>query len=194
MLKQIYMPILATLGGAALIALLIFGVLALGSNRTLDQALAAGHPPLAPAAARRLPFLDEPRTTTLEHYRGRVVLLNFWASWCPPCQQEAPLIALAQHELSRYGATVLGISYKDTRADANAFMREHRLDIPDVRDVNGSFAEAYGTAALPESFLIDPSGRIVAISRGEINSAFVQEAVALARQAGHVTRAQASAR
>ena len=187
------MPILATLGGVALIALLIFGVLALGSNRTLDEALAAGHPPLAPAASQRLPFLNESGATALARYRGHVVLLNFWASWCPPCQQEAPLIAEAQRELSPYGATVLGVSYKDTRADASAFMREHHLDFPDVRDVTGSFAEAYGTAALPESFLIDPSGRIVSISRGEINAAFVQEAVALARQAASGGRTQAGA-
>jgi cytochrome c biogenesis protein CcmG/thiol:disulfide interchange protein DsbE len=194
MLKRLYMPILATLGGAALIALLIFGVLALGSNRTLDEALAAGHPPLAPAADRQLPYLDEAATTSLARFRGHVVLLNFWASWCVPCQQEAPLLAQAQRELARYGGTVLGVSYKDTRSDATSFMREHHLDFPDLRDRNGSFAEAYGTAALPESFLIDPAGRIVAISRGEIESAFVAHAVALARRAAEATHPRGSAR
>jgi len=182
--RTAYIPVLATLCGAALIALLVFGVLALGSNRTLDGELAAGHPPPAPDATVLLPRL-EGGVGSLAQYRGRYVLLNFWASWCPPCQQEAPLIGRAQAELSRYGGTVLGVSYKDTRGEALAFLARYRLRFPNLRDRTGSFAEAFGTQALPESFLIDPAGRIVEISRGEIDQAFLERAVADAREGGN---------
>ncbi|MDE3070281.1 MAG: TlpA family protein disulfide reductase [Acidobacteriota bacterium] len=181
MLRRIYMPLTAALAGAALVALLVFGVLALGSNRTLDEAVAAGRRPLAPAYTRAIPVLNGSGRASLAGYRGHVVLLNFWASWCPPCQQEAPLIESAQRQLERHGATVLGVSYKDAAADAESFMRRNGLTFPDLRDVAGEYAEAFGTAALPESFLLDRTGRIVALSRGEIEAGFVHRAVALAQ-------------
>jgi cytochrome c biogenesis protein CcmG/thiol:disulfide interchange protein DsbE len=179
-LRRSYLPLVATGCGAALIALLVFGVLALGKNRTLDSELAAGRPPLAPDATLLLPRL-EGGYGSLAEYRGRYVLLNFWASWCPPCEQEAPLIAKAQAELSRYGGTVLGVSYKDSRSEALAFLKAHHLTFPNLRDRTGAFAEAFGTEALPESFLIDPAGRIVEISRGEIDPQFLEKAASYLR-------------
>jgi cytochrome c biogenesis protein CcmG, thiol:disulfide interchange protein DsbE len=174
------MPLLACLGGAALIALLAFGVFAIGSNRTLDQALADGEHPPAPEYARELPTLSGHGHQSLADYRGHVVLLNFWASWCPPCHNEAPLVETAQRELERHGGTVLGVSTQDTAGDSRGFIAEYRLTYPDLRDVTGSFVHAYGTTALPESFIIDPEGRIRGISRGEIDRAFVAQAVSLA--------------
>jgi len=179
--RRTYLPLLALACGFALIALLVAGVLALGNNRTLDSELAAGHPPLAPDANLKLPLLGG-GSADLAQFRGRVVLLNFWASWCPPCQQEAPLIARAQRELSGYGGTVLGVSYKDTVSEAFAFLRAHHLSYPNLRDRTGTFAEAFGTEALPESFVIDKQGRIEAISRGEVDPAFIAKAVAVARE------------
>lgn len=177
------MPMIAALAGAALVGLLVFGVLALGSNRTLDQAVAAGRYPLAPNYTESLPDLSGSGQGSLASYRGKVVLLNVWASWCQPCQQEAPLLESAQHQLEAHGATVLGVSDKDAADDSASFMRRYHLTYPDLRDVNGEFSESFGTAALPESFLIDTHGRIVAISRGEIEADFVQHAVAVAE--GH---------
>jgi len=179
-LRRVYMPLLACLGGAALVALLIFGVLALGSNRTLDQALADGQHPRAPEYTRLLPVLSGGGYGSLSQYRGHVVLLNFWASWCPPCRNEAPLVETAQRELERHGGTVLSVSTQDTASDSLAFRQQYHLTYPDLRDVTGSFVHAYGTAALPESFIIDPQGHIRAISRGEIDKAFVSQAVLLA--------------
>jgi cytochrome c biogenesis protein CcmG, thiol:disulfide interchange protein DsbE len=180
--QRFYVPFIAVLGGAALVALLVFGVLALGANHTLDQALREGKHPQAPEYTRSLPTLSG-GTGSLAQYRGRVVLLNFWASWCPPCHHEAPLVENAQRGLERDGDTVLGVSSQDTAADSQSFMRQHHLTFPDLRDVSGEFAHAYGTAALPESFLLDPRGRIVAIARGEMDNAFVEKALALARNA-----------
>jgi cytochrome c biogenesis protein CcmG, thiol:disulfide interchange protein DsbE len=107
-------------------------------------------------------------------------VLNFWASWCEPCQVEAPLLQRYQASLLRHGATVLGVTYLDNSRDAQSFVRRYHLAYPNLRDNVGTFAHAYGTNQLPESFLLDRSGHIVALSRGEIGAGFLRRAVALA--------------
>jgi cytochrome c biogenesis protein CcmG/thiol:disulfide interchange protein DsbE len=172
---------LAALCGAGLIALLVYGVSALSPSRTLDNALANGQRPPAPAARVALPVLGGGGLQTLAARRGEVVVLNFWASWCPPCEEEAPLLERAQAMLGRSHATVLGVAYKDTTPDSQAFVRRYRLTYPNLRDSSGAFAHAYGTDKLPETFIIDRSGRVAAISRGEVDKAFLARAVALAQ-------------
>jgi len=110
------------------------------------------------------------------------VVLNFWASWCQPCQVEAPLLEHAQTELQRHGGTVLGVTYLDASPDSQSFVKQYRLTYPNLRDTNGTFAHSYGTDQLPESFVIDRYGHIVAISRGEIDRTFLERAVALAQK------------
>ena len=173
-------PILATLAGAALIGLLIYGVSTQSASRTLDELVAQGHHPAAPDAERMLPVLGGHGVGALASLRGKVVVLNFWASWCEPCQVEAPLLQRFQANLQRHGATVLGVTYLDNTHDAESFVRHYRLAYPNLRDNVGTFAHAYGTNQLPESFLIDRSGHIVALSRGEIEEPFLERAVALA--------------
>ena len=178
------MPAIAVLAGACLVGLLAYGVAAQSSNRTLDQALADGRQPVAPQATRTLPVLSG--TTpglgdSLAAYRGHVVLLNFWASWCPPCQAEAPLLEGAQSQLLERGGTVLGVTYRDVSSDSQGFVHEHHITYPNLRDGTGEFAHSYGTDQLPESFVIDRSGDIVAICRGEIDRAFVSEVVSFAQ-------------
>jgi cytochrome c biogenesis protein CcmG/thiol:disulfide interchange protein DsbE len=111
-----------------------------------------------------------------------VVVLNFWASWCEPCRAEAPLLRRAQQTLRAHRATVLGVSYLDASPDSEAFVRRYHLSYPELRDTDGEFAHAYGTNQLPESFIVDRFGHIVAISRGEIGEPFVRRAIALAQQ------------
>jgi cytochrome c biogenesis protein CcmG/thiol:disulfide interchange protein DsbE len=118
---------------------------------------------------------------SLAQLRGKVVVLNFWASWCTPCETEAPLLQRAQAQLQRERATVLGVTYLDASPDSEGFVRRYRLTYPNLRDAEGSFAHAYGTDQLPESFIVDRAGRIVALSRGQIGQAFVDRAIALAR-------------
>ena len=107
-------------------------------------------------------------------------MLNFWASWCEPCQIEAPLLERAQSQLERHDATVLGVTYLDASPDSLSFVRRYHLTYPNLRDNAGTFAHSYGTDQLPESFVIDRQGHVVAISRGEIDQAFLTRAVALA--------------
>ena len=171
---------LAALCGAGLIALLIYGVTALSPSRTLDDALASGDHPRAPDAGLALPILGGGGLQALSARRGEVVVLNFWASWCPPCEEEAPMLERAQATLERSHATVLGVAYKDTTGDSQAFVRRYRLTYPNLRDSTGAFARSYGTDKLPETFVIDRTGHVVAISRGEVDTAFLTRAIALA--------------
>jgi cytochrome c biogenesis protein CcmG, thiol:disulfide interchange protein DsbE len=173
-----------------LIGLLVYGVSAQPANRTLDQALAEGHRPPAPDASRRLSALVGGATgsgdaagarDSLAAYRGEVVLLNFWASWCTPCQTEAPLLEKTQERLRRHRGTVLGVTYLDVAGDSREFVREQHITYPNLRDTNGGFAHSYGTDQLPESFVIDRAGDIVAICRGEIDQTFMSRTVALAQ-------------
>lgn len=176
------LPILISLVGACLIGLLIYGISTQSANRSLDNQIHEGHHPSAPDAAAALPLLGAKGVSSLATMRGKVVLLNFWASWCVPCEAEAPLLERNQGTLKRDGGTVLGITYLDASPDSEAFVRRYRLTYPNLRDNdNGGFAHAYGTNQLPESFIVDRSGHIVAIARGEIEQPFIDKAIALAR-------------
>jgi cytochrome c biogenesis protein CcmG, thiol:disulfide interchange protein DsbE len=174
------LPLLASLAGAAVVALLIYGVSAQSANRTLDELVQRRQYPPAPDATRALPVLGSSARRSLATLRGKVVVLNFWASWCEPCQTEAPLLEHAQSGLERHDATVIGVTYQDASPDSESFARRYRLTYPIVRDSTGEFAASFGTRQVPESFIIDRQGRIVAISRGEIEQGFVDRALALA--------------
>ncbi|HEV3318756.1 MAG TPA: TlpA disulfide reductase family protein [Solirubrobacteraceae bacterium] len=177
------LPIIVCLAGACLIGLLVYGVTTQSASRTLDEAVAKGRHPAAPQATRTLPVLSGAAAgagDSLAAYRGKVVVLNFWASWCVPCQTEAPLLERAQSQLRQHDGTVLGVTYLDASTDSQTFVREHRITYPNLRDTTGEFAHAYGTDQLPESFVIDRDGGIVAISRGEIDQAFLSSAIKLA--------------
>jgi cytochrome c biogenesis protein CcmG/thiol:disulfide interchange protein DsbE len=178
--KRRALPIFVSLAGAALIGLLIYGVSHQAASRTLDDLVHAGKHPSAPEASRTLPILGGAGTSSLASMKGKVVVLNFWASWCEPCQVEAPLLEHAQSELTRHDGTVLGVTYLDASPDSESFVRRYHLTYPNLRDNSGTFAHSYGTDQLPESFVIDRQGHIVAISRGEIGAPFLKQAVALA--------------
>jgi cytochrome c biogenesis protein CcmG, thiol:disulfide interchange protein DsbE len=174
-------PILVSLAGACLVGLLVYGVSARSASRTLDEQVAHSRHPPAPQATRMLPRLDGGGDTSLASFRGKVVVLNFWASWCAPCQVEAPLLERAQSQLEHHDGTVLGVTYLDASPDSKAFARHYHLTYPNLRDDTGVFAHSYGTDQLPESFIVDRQGQIVEISRGEIDQAFLNRAIALAQ-------------
>ncbi len=179
-MKRLAVPILVSLTGVALLGLLIYGVTHQAASRTLDEAVAHKEQPVAPAATHTLPTLAGNASGSLAAYRGQVVVLNFWASWCAPCRTEAPLLERAQQQLLHHRGTVLGVTYKDASPDSLAFVHSHHLSYPNLRDADGGFAGSYGTDQLPETFVINRRGRVVAISRGEIQQPFLDRALALA--------------
>jgi cytochrome c biogenesis protein CcmG, thiol:disulfide interchange protein DsbE len=176
-------PIVVGVLGAALVALLVYGVVARHDDTSLDSAVKKGQLPTAPGASVALPTLDGSSSQTLAALRGKVVVLNFWASWCGPCESEAPVLERAQKKLSPAGGTVLGVTYKDDADSSRDFMRKHKLSYPSLRDDRLNLAPKYGTTALPETFVLDKRGRIVALSRGVVNESFLTNAIERAEKA-----------
>ncbi len=180
-------PIVTVLAAGALVALLAYGIAKQGPSRALDAAVEAGRRPAAPQVTRTLPVLDGVAATraSLRRWRGRVVVINFWASWCTTCDAEEPLLERTQRQLAAsHEGTVLGITYKDISGYSLGAVRHYGLTFPNLRDADGSFAAAYGTAQLPETFVLDAHQHVVAISRGPISSqAWLANAIAAAERA-----------
>lgn len=176
-MRRLLLPAIAVIIAGGFAALIAFGVSQTGEDRSIDQAVAAEGRPLAPKADVKLPTLDGKGAVSLESLRGRTVVLNIWASWCPPCREEAPELAALQRRIEPLGATVLGVTWNDTIPDARKFIADAKLDYLQARDVGGSFAKAYGTKGLPETFIIDPAGKITALRRGAVDAAFLDAAL-----------------
>jgi cytochrome c biogenesis protein CcmG, thiol:disulfide interchange protein DsbE len=169
-------PIAVAVLAAALVGLLVYGVVARRDDTSLDAAVKKGQRPAAPGAGVTLPTLDGRARGSLAQLRGKVVVLNFWASWCGPCANEAPVLERAQQQLAGSG-TVLGVTYKDDAQSSRDFVRKHRLTYPSLRDDRLDLAPKYGTTALPETFVLDKAGHVVAMSRGEVSQAFLARAI-----------------
>jgi cytochrome c biogenesis protein CcmG, thiol:disulfide interchange protein DsbE len=176
-------PIVVGLLAAALVGLLVYGVVHGGQDTTLDDAVKDGKRPDAPGLNIKRPLLgDDGERRSLADYRGQVVVLNFWASWCEPCRAEAPILQKTQAKLiAAHAGTVLGATYNDAAADSTAFEREFKVSYPSLRDVGTDLADEYGTRALPETFVLDREGKVVAISRGQVTQKFLDNAIDQAR-------------
>jgi cytochrome c biogenesis protein CcmG/thiol:disulfide interchange protein DsbE len=129
-------------------------------GRGLAHAVAEGRAPAAPDFT--LPRLNGQGSLRLSDLRGRVVLLNFWASWCIPCRREAPRLAAAWRRWRSRGVVFVGVDAQDFRSDGRGFLRDHRLTYPNVRDGSGSTSDRYGTSGFPETWFVSRSGRLVA--------------------------------
>lgn len=160
---------------ALLVGLLTYGVVAQGTDTSIDSALAQGK--RVPAPSTSLPRLGAGGTGSVDDYKGRVVLVNFWASWCPPCTKELPLLERTQARMKQAGGTVLGINTRDATEDALGFVHRYDLTFPSLRDGSGNFAERWGLTGYPESFLLDPQGRVAAARRGPIDQQWVDDHV-----------------
>ncbi|HEX8158467.1 MAG TPA: TlpA disulfide reductase family protein [Solirubrobacteraceae bacterium] len=175
-MKRLLVPGLAAIIAAAVIGLLAYGLVSKSEDTSIEQAVARGQRPAAPSL--KLPVLGGGGTHSIADLRGKVVVLNFWASWCVPCKAEAPMLDKAQQRLQQTGAgTVVGVTYDDSTPDALQFVRDHKLSYPNVRDVGTKLASRYGTHQVPETFVIDAQGRIVDLHRGQIDQAFIDRAL-----------------
>ena len=169
-------PIAVLCAVVALVALLGYGLASNEPDRKVDNAVAAGE--RDPAPEIELPKLQGAGESSLADYRGKVVVLNYWASWCPPCRNESPLLERWHRRLSRDNATVLGVDVQDVTGDARAFAAKYGLTYPMLHDGPGATREDLGILGLPETFVIDRHGRIAAVARGPVDDEFMRERVA----------------
>ena len=160
---------------ALLVGLLAYGVASQGTNKTIDQDLAKGKLAAAPDSSQKLPRLGTAGEATIASYKGKVVLVNFWASWCPPCIDELPLLERTQKRIAGHGATILGVNTRDASEDALKFVRRFHLTFPSLRDGSGDYADKWGLTGYPESFILDRDGRVAAARRGPVDQEWLDE-------------------
>ena len=129
-----------------------------------------------PAPNFTLNRVGAPGTLQLASLRGKVVVLNFWASWCYPCNQEAPTLQAAA---KRWGkrVVVLGVDVNDPTSDARKFARKFKLTYPLVHDNHNVTSPKYGLTGLPETFFIDRSGKLVGHVAAAIDAADLRDGV-----------------
>jgi thiol-disulfide isomerase/thioredoxin len=117
-----------------------------------------GHPAQVGAVAPAFTITDGPKTISLSDYRGKVVLLNFWASWCPPCLEELPSLNALQQQMP--GVIVLGVDFDDEEDAYHQFLQDHPSHFLTIRDAQDKSSHAYGTTRPPETYVIDKQGII----------------------------------
>lgn len=133
-----------------------------------------------PAPAFVLTLFDG-RTIRSDDLRGKVVLVNFWASWCPPCRAEAPMLEAAWRDVRDNGVMFIGINTQDEEPLAREFITDFGITYPNGRDIGGRIAIDYGVWGLPEAFVIDPAGRITYKHIGTIGPAVLARKIDEAR-------------
>jgi cytochrome c biogenesis protein CcmG, thiol:disulfide interchange protein DsbE len=174
-MRRFMLPGLVVCAAAALLALLVFGVARQSNDTSIDAAVARGERPATPNAAMALPVLGSSAKESLSELRGKVVVLNVFASWCDPCKAEAPVLEQAERQIQGRNATILGVTYLDNSTDSQQFVRRQHITYPVIRDISGNFVRAFGTTGVPETFVIDRRGRIAALRRYQLNTQWLQQ-------------------
>jgi cytochrome c biogenesis protein CcmG, thiol:disulfide interchange protein DsbE len=118
------------------------------------------HPPRIGSTAPAFTITDSQRTVALSQFEGKPVVLNFWATWCPPCIQEMPSLVQLQKQLGDK-VTILAVSEDDDDSAYKQFVRDHNVDLLTIRDTGQKTNALYGTFKFPETFVIDRNGKIV---------------------------------
>jgi peroxiredoxin len=165
---------------------LISGGLFIAATRVQPQqpASAADTPAQPPAQREPAPLQDHPapdfRLTTLEgdelalsDLRGQVVLVNFWATWCPPCRAEMPAIQSAYEQYDEQGFTVLAVNMREQPQQVQQFMQQYELTFPALLDSTGSVGGQYRANVLPSSFFVDRQGIIRSVYRGPVSHGII---------------------
>ncbi|MFN2594614.1 MAG: TlpA family protein disulfide reductase [Actinomycetota bacterium] len=148
-------PTRATVIAGIIVAVALLGLLI---KPVLQKDGPPGPGDTAPAFAA--PLLEGGGSLSLDSFKGKPVLLNFWASWCVPCKEEAPMLRAAYKTFGSQVAFV-GINVRDAKSDAETFVSDNNVPYPNVRDEGLQMFTDYGLTGQPESFLIDADGKIV---------------------------------
>jgi len=135
-----------------------FLLCALATLLLADGCYSGSRPPRVGLPAKAFTLQDSDRKVSLDQFRGQVVVLNFWATWCPPCVEELPSLMTMQDRLKSRGITVVGVSI-DVDGDAyHRFLKLHGINFLTVRDPEEKVADMYGTSGWPETYIIDRQG------------------------------------
>lgn len=178
----------------AFVGLLFWGLTTVAPGTSIDGALARGAAAPAPAfrlevlrrgdlgarlSQRLAPALEDGWISERE-LRGTPFVLNFWASWCVPCREEAPLLQRTWERARRQGVLFVGLNMQDVREDARAFLDEFGIDFLNIRDPTNSIARSYETRGIPETFFISARGEIVGHVVGVVSRQQLVDGVAAA--------------
>jgi len=178
-----------------LVGLLTYGLAKKAPNDSVDQSLANGTAPLAPSfndpvlEAGRLPqplargvkpaLAD--RQLSLGELKGTPFVLNFWASWCIPCREEAPILRQGWARFGPKGILFIGLNMQDLTSDARHFIQEFDVSYPTIREPSNDTAQAYGVTGVPETFFVTAKGRIVGHVIGAITPAKLRQGALAAK-------------
>jgi cytochrome c biogenesis protein CcmG/thiol:disulfide interchange protein DsbE len=124
----------------------------------LSGCYSGSRPPRIGSTAPEFTVQDSDRTVALNQFRGQVVVLNFWATWCPPCVEEMPSLVEMQRRLKAKGVTVVAVSIDVDRNAYSQFIKDHGVNLLTVRDPGQKTPALYGSHGWPETYIIDRNG------------------------------------
>jgi cytochrome c biogenesis protein CcmG, thiol:disulfide interchange protein DsbE len=173
--KRLLVPALAAVVAAGLIGLLAYGLVSKSDDTSIEQAVARGQRPAAPSL--KLPVLGASGTKSVADLRGNVVVLNFWASWCEPCREEAPIFAEELHRHAAQGLRVVGVNSQDFLSDAREFASTYHVRYPLVHDGSNDVTTRWGVSGFPATFVIARDGTVRWFQNREITAQELDRAI-----------------
>ncbi len=177
------------------VTVLILGSLFIVATRVRPQQTTAAPAAVTDVVLRPAPLADHPApdftltnldgtNITLSDLKGQVLLINVWATWCPPCRVEMPTIQAAYLQYHDQGFTVLAVNLQEDPSAVAAFMREHQLTFPALLDPDGQMSQIYHALSLPSSFFVDRHGVIRAVYHGPMPRSIIAGTVEQLLQEG----------